>query len=96
MLYLISYDVSTETLAGKRRLRRVARLCESYGIRVQNSVFECELPYEVYISLKSELSSIIEWDVDSLRIYALGKHGRDRVVHLGVDRSVDVTGPLII
>lgn len=96
MLYLISYDVSTETPAGRRRLRRVARACEDYGIRVQNSVFECELSYSEYLLFKDRLAGLIEAKTDSLRIYPLGKHGRDKAVHLGVDRSIDVTGPLIL
>lgn len=96
MLYLISYDVSTETPEGRRRLRHVARACENYGIRVQNSVFECELPYSAYISFKAQLAGLIEKKADSLRIYPLGKQGRSKIVHMGVNRAVDVTAPLII
>ena len=41
MLVLITYDVCTEDAAGRKRLRRIARECQNYGQRVQNSVFEC-------------------------------------------------------
>ncbi len=96
MLYLISYDVSTESPAGRRRLRRVAKLCEDYGTRVQNSVFECVLEYADFIRLKQQLSDIIEAEEDSLRFYPLGKHGRDKVIHVGVVRGIDVESPLIL
>ncbi len=96
MLYLISYDVSTETQAGRRRLRRVAKVCEDYGVRVQNSVFECVLDYAVFVRVKNELSGIIDPEQDSLRFYPLGKKGREKVVHLGVERGIDVESPLIL
>ena len=43
MLVLITYDVNTETPAGRKRLRKVAKRCVDHGQRVQNSVFECLL-----------------------------------------------------
>lgn len=96
MLYLISYDVSTSTPAGRKRLRHVARECENYGVRVQNSVFECELTYEVFQMLKHRLSQMIEQTEDSLRFYPLGKQGRDKVTHIGAKKALDVTAPLIL
>lgn len=96
MLYLISYDVSTTTPAGRRRLRRVARACEDYGVRVQNSVFECVLEYDVFLRLKEDLASLIDKEQDSLRFYPLGKNGREKVIHLGVERAFDVEAPIII
>lgn len=96
MLYIISYDVATSTPQGKKRLRRVAKECENYGVRVQNSVFECELSYEQYLALKQELSSLIDINADSLRFYPMGKHGRDKVVHIGAKVALDVTAPLIM
>ena len=75
MLILITYDVSTETETGKRRLRKVAKQCVNYGTRVQNSVFECILDNAQYVMLKSALSEIIDKNVDSLRFFNLGnKH----------------------
>ncbi len=96
MLYLISYDVSTINAAGKRRLRRVAKLCEDYGVRVQNSVFECVIPYEGLLMFKAGLEKIIDPAQDSLRIYPLGKHGRDKIIHIGQEKAFDVEAPLII
>lgn len=96
MLYLISYDVSTTTPAGRRRLRHVARECENYGVRVQNSVFECVLTYETFQSLKHRLAQMIDPMSDSLRFYPLGKNGRDKVTHLGAKNTLDVSAPLVI
>lgn len=96
MLYLISYDVATSTPAGCKRLRHVARACENYGIRVQNSVFECVLTYDSFLLLKEELRKLINPEEDSLRIYPLGKNGRDKIIHLGLERAIDVEAPLIV
>lgn len=96
MLYLISYDVSTTTPAGRKRLRHVARACEDYGVRVQNSVFECVLEYDAFLRLKEKLASLIHKEQDSLRFYPLGKNGREKVVHLGVQKAFDVEAPIIV
>lgn len=96
MLYLISYDVSTDDKAGKARLRKVARVCENYGVRVQNSVFECVLTYVDYLHIRDELSHLIDYNSDSLRFYPLGKNGREKVVHIGVNRGIDVEGTLVL
>ncbi len=74
MLVLITYDVNTETAAGKSRLRKVAKQCVNYGRRVQNSVFECILDNAQCLSLKSVLVELIDEEVDSLRFYYLGNH----------------------
>ncbi len=95
-LYIISYDVSTNTPAGRRRLRRVARLCEDYGIRVQNSVFECVMNHATFLNLKYQLESIIDAESDSLRFYPMGRNKRDKIIHLGAQRAFDVEAPLII
>lgn len=95
-LYLISYDVSTSSPAGRRRLRQVARLCEDYGVRVQNSVFECVMDYAAFLNLQNKLASIIDLKTDSLRIYPFGKNKRDKILHMGVQRAFDVESPLII
>ena len=72
MLVLITYDVNTETVSGKKRLRKVAKQCENYGRRVQNSVFECILDQAQSVVLKQSLIDIIDENVDSLRFYYLG------------------------
>jgi CRISPR-associated protein Cas2 len=95
MLVLVTYDVSTVTPAGRRRLNRVARACLDYGQRVQNSVFECQLDAAKWAELKHRLFSIIDPETDSIRYYELGNNWQRRVEHHGAKPSVDVTGPLI-
>ena len=96
MLVLITYDVDTESSAGKTRLRKVAKQCENYGRRVQNSVFECILDQTQCIMLKAALSDIIDERVDSLRFYYLGNKYQTKVEHIGVDRGIPVDKPLIL
>jgi CRISPR-associated protein Cas2 len=95
MMVVVSYDVSVTTPAGRRRLRRVARLCESYGQRVQNSVFQCLLPSDKWVMVRATLLRIHEPDEDSLRFYFLGKNWRSRVEHHGAKSVVDLDEPLI-
>ena len=96
MHVLITYDVSTTDAAGRRRLRQVARKCEDWGQRVQNSVFECKLTPAQYTKLKATLSGIIEPQSDSIRFYLLGKEWHRRVEHIGHDTSIDPDAPLIV
>ena len=96
MLVLITYDVSTETAAGRKRLRHVAKKCLSYGQRVQNSVFECTIDWSQYLKLQSELKSIINTEEDSLRFYNLGNKHTDKVIHIGTKPSVNLEGDLIV
>ena len=96
MLVLITYDVNTETPEGRRRLRQVAKKCVSYGVRVQNSVFECTIDNSYYHKLKAELTSIIDQESDSLRFYVLGNNYQHKVVHIGIKESPDITKTLIL
>ncbi|MBA4698414.1 MAG: CRISPR-associated endonuclease Cas2 [Ruminococcus sp.] len=96
MLVLITYDVNTETAAGKSRLRKVAKQCVNYGRRVQNSVFECILDNAQSVLLKSILTEIIDEEVDSLRFYYLGNNYKTKVEHVGVDRGLAVDQALIL
>jgi len=95
LLVLITYDVNTETDAGKRRLRKVAKQCVNYGRRVQNSVFECILDNAQCVSLKAILEGIIDKEVDSLRFYYLGNNYKTKVEHFGVDRGTAADSTLI-
>ena len=95
MLVLITYDVNTETAAGRARLRKVAKQCVNYGRRVQNSVFECMLDQAQCVALKAILTDIIDEDMDSLRFYYLGNKYQTKVEHIGVDRGIAVDLPLI-
>ncbi len=83
MLILITYDVNTETESGRRRLRTVAKKCEQYGQRVQNSVFECLLDSAQYIVFKAELEALIDETTDSLRFYRLGNNYKNQVEVMG-------------
>jgi CRISPR-associated protein Cas2 len=96
MLVLVTYDVSTETPAGRKRLTRVAKKCLAYGQRVQNSVFECLLDAGQLRKLQGELEKIIEPEEDSLRFYNLGNNYKNRVVHIGTKPSIAFDEPLII
>ena len=96
MLVLITYDVNTESSAGRGRLRKVARQCENYGRRVQNSVFECIVDQTQLVMLKAMLIDIIDEDVDSIRFYYLGNKYQTKVEHVGVDRGVAVDQTLIL
>ena len=96
MLVLITYDVNTQTPAGRKRLRQVSRACQNYGLRVQNSVFECEVDAGKLIIVKDNLIRLINTETDSLRFYNLGNKGQDKVDHIGAKPSFDVNEPLII
>ena len=96
MLVLVSYDVSTKDEAGRRRLRRVARLCEDRGQRVQNSVFECLIDAAQWISFRSALIEEADPLQDSLRFYFLGNEWQRKVEHIGAKPSYDPEGPLIL
>ncbi len=84
MLILITYDVKTETEAGKRRLRRVSKYCLKYGQRVQNSVYECNLDAAQYRKVLNDLDKLIDKTKDSLRFYNLGNNYHSKVVHIGL------------
>ena len=95
-MVLITYDVNTETAAGRARLRKVAKQCVNYGRRVQNSVFECILDNAQCIMLKSILTDIIDENVDSLRFYYLGNKYQTKVEHIGVGRRLAADQTLIL
>lgn len=95
MLVLVTYDVSTISKGGSKRLRRVARICQNYGQRVQNSVFECVVDATQYTTLKHELRQVMNESCDSIRFYRLGKNYQTKVVHYGVKDSIDLKGPLL-
>jgi CRISPR-associated protein Cas2 len=96
MLMLVSYDVNTTTAAGRRRLRRIAKACEDWGIRVQNSVFECTLDWSQWLALKAKLEFICEPESDSLRYYNLGNNYKEKVVHYGAKETIDPMQDMLI
>lgn len=95
MLVLITYDVNTQDKAGRKRLRHVAKQCMNYGIRVQNSVFECELDPAQFRFLKQKLIEEIDESKDSLRFYSLGSIKKAKVEHVGAKPAIKVNEPLI-
>lgn len=95
MLVLVTYDVNTESKVGQARLRRVAKICEDFGQRVQNSVFECLVDPAQWTELRKRLVDVANLELDSLRFYFLGRHWQRRVEHVGAKPTYDPQGPLI-
>lgn len=91
----MTYDVQTSTSSGKKRLRKVAKKCEEYGVRVQNSVFECIVNSTQLRQLEMDLEKLIDPTVDSLRYYRLGKKHDTKVKHVGAKPAIKVDKPLI-
>ena len=87
MMLVIAYDVDTTSSAGSQRLRKVARLCERHGIRVQNSVFECLLDTAQCRSLQNKLCKLMDPERDSLRFYYLGKKYESKIEHFGCKQT---------
>jgi CRISPR-associated protein Cas2 len=96
MLVIVTYDVSTEAAAGRRRLRRVAKVCESVGQRVQKSVFECKVNLMQFEELERRLLDEIDQTEDNLRFYRLTEPAELHVKEYGVFHAVDFQGPLVI
>jgi CRISPR-associated protein Cas2 len=96
MYILVTYDVDTTSEKGQKRLRQVARVCKNYGQRVQNSVFECEVTEALYTVLKSELYSIMDDKLDSIRFYHLNKNKNHSIETLGRITSYDVNDAIIL
>lgn len=96
MLVIVSYDVSTETAAGRKRLRRVARVCESVGQRVQKSVFECKVNAARFEELERRLLAEIKLEEDCLRFYRLNEPVDLHVREYGKFKATDFEAPLVI
>lgn len=96
MMVLVTYDVSTETEQGKKRLYKVAKQCENYGQRVQNSVFECLVDPARLRKLQNKLLDIIDTETDSIRYYYLGNNWKKRIEHVGAKVAYDPEGALVV
>lgn len=96
MMVLVAYDVATRTPAGRRRLSHVARACEDFGQRVQNSVFECKVDPTQWAQLKHRLLDTVDLEEDSLRCYFLGANWHHRVEHYGAKVAIDPDAPLVL
>ena len=95
MLVLVTYDVETVSPGGKKRLRRVAKACQDFGVRVQYSVFECEVDPAQWAALRARLLGLMDPTRDSLRFYILGS-GAKRIEHHGARQPIDVDGSLVL
>lgn len=96
MLVLITYDVAVASEGGAKRLRRIARICENHGQRVQYSVFECDIDPALWTKMRARLVKAIDPDTDSLRFYFLGREWRRRVEHVGARPSEDPDDLMIV
>ena len=96
MLVVITYDVNTETAAGRKRLRQIAKQCVNYGQRVQNSVFECLLDAAQCRMLQAKLVSIMDEELDSLRFYYLGNQYEPKIQHFGRNAGYQPEGVLMV
>lgn len=96
MHILITYDVSTTTREGQKRLRRIAKTCLDFGQRVQNSVFECKVDPAQLVELKNKLIEIMDEEKDSIRFYNLGTNWQHRVEHYGQKEPLDPDGLLMV
>ena len=96
MLVVITYDVNTETAAGRKRLRQIARQCVNYGQRVQNSVFECLIDAAQCRMLQQKLRTIMDDELDSLRFYYLGNKYESKIEHFGAKRGYEPEGVLMV
>ncbi len=95
-MVLITYDVNTETADGRKRLRKVAKQCQNYGQRVQNSVFECLIDPALLAQLQHRLEEIIDEEKDSIRYYYMGNNWKNQVKHVGAKKSIDLEGTLLV
>lgn len=95
MMVIVAYDVNVESAEGRRRLRRVADLCENFGQRVQFSVFECLIDNAKWVKVRAELIRQIDEKTDSLRFYYLGNHWESRIEHVGAKKGYNPQGLLM-
>lgn len=96
MFVLVTYDVNTSDAAGQKRLRQVAKLCEKYGIRVQNSVFEVLVDGAQLVKLKAQMERLIDADSDSVRFYKLGNSYAHKIETMGRVPLIQTGGPMIL
>jgi CRISPR-associated protein Cas2 len=96
MMIVVTYDVDTTTTSGERRLRNVAKECVNYGQRVQNSVFECLIDETHFIILRNKIEKIIDFQLDSVRFYILGRNFEKHIICIGKKTSFDLDSSLII
>ena len=94
-MVLVSYDVNTSDPNGARRLRNVAKICKNYGVRVQMSVFECQITPAQRVEMENEIRTVVDEKQDSVRIYDMGNNMADHITHIGVKKPIDLDGVLM-
>jgi CRISPR-associated protein Cas2 len=95
MMLVVTYDVDTSDSAGAKRLRKVAKICERYGMRVQNSVFEVLVDPAQLVMLKTDLEKVVDLEQDSVRFYRLGNTYQNRIETMGKQPLVQAGGALM-
>ncbi len=95
MLVVVAYDVNTEKAPGRRRLRRIARACKDFGLRVQKSIFECKVGDVQWVKLKHQILGEMKVEEDSLRFYFIDESAQKKTEHHGLGKPIDLEGPLI-
>lgn len=75
MKYVISYDISND-----KRRTKLSTLLDKYGVRVNYSVYECELNQTKFDKLlyEIELKKLINKKYDSLRFYYIHEKALER------------------
>lgn len=96
MLVLITYDVCVSDDSGPYRLRKIAKYCQKFGQRVQNSVFECVVDESKFMDIKNELLKLMDEDKDSIRFYKLGNNYKNKVEQYGIKVSYDMTDVFMV
>lgn len=95
MMVVVTYDVSTIDRDGQRRLRKISKICQNYGQRVQHSVFECIVDSTEFAILKNQLLQAINEEKDSIRFYQIGNQYRKKVEQVGAKETIFVEDPFI-
>ena len=89
MMVLLTYDVDMTEPASAKRLRKVAKICENYGVRVQCSVFELLVD-------AAQLKKVIDAQKDSVRFYRLGNNWKGKIDAMGKPQRLEQGEPLIL
>lgn len=95
MYILITYDVSTKDKNGAKRLRQVAKYCQNYGQRIQNSVFKCKIENYMLPSIENDLKNLMDLKKDNIKIFKLGKNIDSKIISLGKNTEYDIEDTLI-
>lgn len=96
MMILVTYDVDFTQMQGAKRLRKVAKICEKYGVRVQNSVFEMIIEPAQFVQIKADLSNTIDLQTDSIRFYRLGSKWETKIETMGLEKGINQDEPLLL